>query len=311
MTGITGSSPSRLPFTNDSSKFKQVHLTKSMAAQGNSQSGNRLLRRAKKTPSPPPPATNGIIYHGGPVMTATTGPTVYPIFFGNKWSSAQMGLVNGFIGSLGGTSWFNMMTTYTLGTSATATKVTRAIVLSSNIVYMNTTSKFTTKLTDANIFSIVEAAMSTLSPNGVDPDGIYLVLTSSDVTETSGFCTTYCGWHSNGTYTNADVKYGFIGDGSVCLPECSEQTTSPNGDAGVDGMISVIAHEISEATTDPDLNAWYDSEGNECADKCAWTFGTTHSVAGKGEYNISIGTKNYLIQQNWVNAKGGYCSMSY
>ena len=43
-------------------------------------------------------------------------------------------------------------------------------------------------------------------------------------------------------------------------------------------MASVIAHELEEAATDPDLNAWYDSRGYENADKCAWTFGTTYTA---------------------------------
>jgi hypothetical protein len=45
-------------------------------------------------------------------------------------------------------------------------------------------------------------------------------------------------------------------------------------------MASIIAHELEEAATDPDLNAWYDRRGMENADKCAWTFGST-STAGK------------------------------
>ena len=32
----------------------------------------------------------------------------------------------------------------------------------------------------------------------------------------------------------------------------------------------VTSHEIREAVTDPDLNAWYDSAGYEADDKCAW-----------------------------------------
>jgi hypothetical protein len=43
-------------------------------------------------------------------------------------------------------------------------------------------------------------------------------------------------------------------------------------------MVSIVAHELEEATTDPDLNAGYDSRGEENADKCAWTFGTTSTA---------------------------------
>ena len=46
-------------------------------------------------------------------------------------------------------------------------------------------------------------------------------------------------------------------------------------------MVSVMSHELEEAVSDPLLNAWYDSNGEESADKCAWTFGTTYGSAGR------------------------------
>ena len=78
-------------------------------------------------------------------------------------------------------------------------------------------------------------------------------------------------------------------------------------------MASILAHELEEAVTDPDLNAWYDRRGMENADKCAWTFGTTAAASnGNGsEYNMRLGAREYLIQQNWVNASGGYCAKAY
>ena len=54
-------------------------------------------------------------------------------------------------------------------------------------------------------------------------------------------------------------------------------------------MASIIAHELEEAVTDPDLNAWYDSRGYENADKCAWTFGTTYTAANGAEANMTLG----------------------
>jgi hypothetical protein len=85
--------------------------------------------------------------------------------------------------------------------------------------------------------------------------------------------------------------------------------TAPNGNAGADGMASIFAHELEEATTDPDLNAWYDRRGMENADKCAWTFGPTYTTANGSIANVYIGSRDYLIQRNWVNTSGGYCSM--
>ena len=101
-----------------------------------------------------------------------------------------------------------------------------------------------------------------------DTNGVYFVLTSADVTASSGFCTQYCGWHTRGTISGSDIKYSFVGNPDRCPSACEAQTTGPNGNAGADGMASIIAHELEEATTDPDLNAWYDRRGQENADKC-------------------------------------------
>jgi hypothetical protein len=84
-----------------------------------------------------------------------------------------------------------------------------------------------------------------------------------------------------------------------------------SGNAGADGMASIIAHELEESVTDPDLNAWYDHRGMENADKCAWTFGSTYTVNNGALANMKLGNRNYLIQQNWVNAAGGYCAKSF
>ena len=62
----------------------------------------------------------------------------------------------------------------------------------------------------------------------------------------------------------------------------------------------VLAHELEEAVTDPDLNAWFDSKGYENADKCAWTFGTTHTVANGSQANMSIGGRDFLIQRCFI-----------
>src|SRR5262249_17734567 len=47
----------------------------------------------------------------------------------------------------------------------------------------------------------------------------------------------------------------------------------------------------------------------ENADKCAWTFGTEYHTANGARANMRLGTRDYLIQQNWVNAGAGYCSL--
>ena len=55
---------------------------------------------------------------------------------------------------------------------------------------------------------------------------------------------------------------------------------------------------------------WYDRNGNENGDKCAWNFGTTSTATNGAKYNIVLGGTKYLIQQNW-NAVTQSCGMSY
>lgn len=85
-------------------------------------------------------------------------------------------------------------------------------------------------------------------------------------------------------------------------------------------MASIIAHEITEAATDPQLSAWFDSSGRENADKCAWMYGKTwkagssNSTAVKpvpgagGVANAIVGQREFMLQLNWANrASKGYC----
>lgn len=248
--------------------------------------------------------SNGISYHGGPLITS--GPNVYVIWYGWQGSyadSTAQSIVTGFVSSEGGSPYFNINTTYYNGSNV---HVTNKVTYKGSTT--DTSYSLGKSLTDANIQTIVANHISAF---GYDPNGVYFVLTSADVNETSGFCTQYCGWHTHGTISGNDVKYAFVGNPARCLSSCADQTTSPNNDAGGDGMVSIVAHELEEATTDPDLNAWYDTRGEENADKCAWTFGTESTASNGSKYNMTLGSTHYLVQQNWVNASGGYCAMSY
>jgi len=248
----------------------------------------------------------GITYHGGPLLgTSAVSPVnVYAIWYGNWSSNTAPTIITSFLNSIGGSPYFNINTSYYNGSGA---HVVNAVSFSGSA-----TDNYSqgTALGDAQIQAIVLGAISGGLP--ADPGAVYFVLTSADVTETSGFCTSYCGWHTSATLNGTDIKYAFVGNPDRCPSACEAQSaSSPNGNPGADGMVSIIAHELEEATTDPDLNAWFDSRGAENADKCAWTFGTTKTASNGSKYNMTLGGMNYLIQQNWVDAGSGYCALSY
>jgi hypothetical protein len=252
-------------------------------------------------------ATTPISYHGGPVIQT---PTVYLIWYGN-WNQANSSdtpsgqqIVRDFVSNIGGSPYFQINLSYGGG-------------ITSGVISGGETSdaySHGTRLSDSSVQAVVTSAISS-GRLPYNTNGVYFVLTSSDVSERSGFCTQYCGWHTAATPSVGHIRYAFVGNANRCLNACAAQTTSPNGNAGVDGMISVIAHELEEATTDPDLNAWYDSTGAENADKCAWTFGHAQYQVANGSWaNVHLGLRDFLIQRNLYHNLNGtgkdFCMMN-
>ena len=249
---------------------------------------------------------NGINYHGGPVMHGPVN--LYFIWYGSwgtEYTNAST-IINAWAGAIGGSAYENINTTY----GDTAANVSGQIHYAGFALDAGSQG---TSLTDNSIAAIVSGAITS---NALPPDsnGVYMVLTAPGVKETSGFLTQYCGWHTYGTLNGSNIKYAFIGDAAgPSLSACAIQTSSsPNGDPAIDAMISVMSHELEESASDPNLNAWYDSTGEENADKCAWTFGTVYPAKSNGSMaNMNLGGRDFLIQQNWLNLNGGSCALAY
>jgi hypothetical protein len=243
--------------------------------------------------------TNGISYHGGPVMLGTTN--IHFIYYGNWTANSRLTgaqtILADWASHIGGSGYYNINTTYFNGSNQ---HVSNSVVFAGAV---SVGSPFGNNISDATLTTIVANTHPT------DPNGVYFVLTSPEVNETSGFCTQYCGFHTHGTINGLDIKYSFVGDaGGRCPSACAAQTTTPNGNIDADTMVNTMSHEFEESTSDPDLNAWFDSRGNENGDKCNFNFGPTFGTANGARANQTFGTRNYLIQQNWLNANGGLCA---
>src|SRR5262249_3037877 len=252
-------------------------------------------------------ATPNMTYHGGPLIGTPVG---YLIWYGN-WNQsngsdnpAGQQIIRDWANTIGGSPYFQLNQTASAG----------GFTITGNVSFggeFTDTGSQGTRLSDNRVFAVVTRAISSSTPNHLpfDANGVYFVLTSTNISESSGFCSRYCGWHTSGTSGGNRIRFSFVGNANRCLNGCSAQTTSPNGNAGVDGMISVMSHELEEATTDPDLNAWFDSNGAENGDKCAWTFGHAQFQTPNGAFaNMTLGTRNFLIQRNIkVTASGDFC----
>ncbi|CAI5473031.1 unnamed protein product [Closterium sp. Yama58-4] len=157
-----------------------------------------------------------------------------------------------------------------------------------------------------------------------DPGAVYFLLSDELVTQKWGntstaqkFCTDFCGWHY---YAWADMYgdyiYSWVGKANLlcpssCIPSDirSNASLAPTGDPGMDGLVSVFAHELAEATSSPFISTWFDGEGYENADKCAWKFAPLIPGASGIKYNlVGVNSSRFLIQQNW-DLVSGSCAL--
>jgi hypothetical protein len=273
---------------------------------------------------------NGIEYNGGPVML---GPhNIYFIWYGNFSGNSALTILPDLINGLNGSLYFNTNTTYGDATANIANTVTMSGQTFDN--YSQGTALNGTSLNNVFLSAFNRGTFP------VDPNAIYFVLTSPDVTLTfppapngspQGFCTAFCGFHSSATLTNGitstDIKVAFVGDPATQCPRghpggtCSAQALSPNGNEGADAMASVIAHELNETVTDPDGTAWFHiNTAGENGDLCNFKYGTatvpldfstTFPALNGAHADIVLSGRQFLIQSNWLNANGGGCAMGF
>ncbi|HEV2963586.1 MAG TPA: hypothetical protein VG649_17295 [Candidatus Angelobacter sp.] len=276
-------------------------------AQNQPVGGVRLKNSSPPDQQPTPQAGaintgNGIEYHGGPVMISPHN--IYFIWYGGWSGSPALSILPDFITGLNGSNYFNTNTTYGNANSDIANTISLAGQIFDSY----------SQGTDLGCCGVQNVVSSALIAGKLptDTNGIYFVLSSPDVTEGT-FCHSFCGYHTSNTLNGSDIKFAFIGDAATqCPNSCEDQRTSPNGDEGADGMASVMAHEINETITDPDLTAWFhNNTAGEVGDLCNFTFGNKFFLPSGAAANITLNGRNYLIQENWVNDSGGFCAMQF
>lgn len=245
----------------------------------------------------PQAAGNNLSYNGGPVMGGTTN--VYAIFWeptGNV-SANYNSLLLRYFGDVGGTLLYQNNTQYTDSSGNTPSNTVLAGSWVDNSAYPES------PLLDSDIQNEVSNAQST---NGWSSsiDNIFFVFTEAgqdlcfDSSQSQCASNTFCAYHnffsSNTIYAAMPYAASFS-----CNPG-----SSPNGD-DADQTINVTSHEQMEAATDPLLNAWTDSSGQEIGDKCAWQFGPLDGQGG----DVNFNGNDYILQEEWDNTISG-CTLS-
>ena len=115
--------------------------------------------------------------------------------------------------------------------------------------------------------------------------GVYLPAGMKVTMSGGASCSTFCGYHGHLNYGGLDIRYAVFP--YLNCNACKLSSLS------VADMITIVAsHEIREAVTDPQLNAWYDDQGYEADDKCAW-----HNL-----YRMTDGS--FWVQPEYSNGVG-------
>jgi len=258
--------------------------------------------------------TPTILYNGGPVLLSSV--PIYVIYYGNLGSFPlhSQDIVNAFLAGLGGTPQFRVNTTYcelqttNCATDSPSTSVSGSLGYDLSHIFYDSGSQGASIRSSA-IPAILHNALTTTGHLPVDDGAIYILITDPTV-KVSGFCTSFCAYHtrSTGIVSGHTIHYALAPEpGSKCTA-CDGnfafgQSTTPNGDPGADEVVDSLEHELSETVTDPDLNAWYNSNGSENGDLCNYNYGDFNSLPKNNgaSYNANWGKYFYLIQLIWKN----------
>jgi hypothetical protein len=170
------------------------------------------------------------------------------------------------------------------------------------------------ELTDSNMLAVVHAVASqthqtgynhiyhVFLPPGTDEcfDNTFTVCYSPDIPSTFFFCA----YH--GSVDFADIGHVLYSvEPFQNVGGCNLAPGSPNGQL-VDGTANVLSHELFEALTDPDGDAWWNTAsnalfGNEIGDECSFIiFLPTGVFFDPPVFNI--GGKRYAVQSEYNNS---------
>ncbi|HEY6213838.1 MAG TPA: hypothetical protein VIW45_16205 [Vicinamibacterales bacterium] len=142
-------------------------------------------------------------------------------------------------------------------------------------------------ISDSNVRSYIAGLFSsgTLVADEHTIFGVYFPSGMKISTQGGTSCSAFCGYHGHFSYNGLDIKY-------AVFPYTDCRACSVSGKNVADILTIVSSHEIREAVTDPDLNAWFDAPGYEADDKCAW-----HNL-----YQTVRG--NFWVQPEYSNGDG-------
>jgi hypothetical protein len=220
--------------------------------------------------------TGLLLDHGGPEMSNAGVQVVYWNSGVSDATQTSMGFptikdqIDAFVGAFGGNvNWsdspsddYPIVQQY--GTTKSISPALR------NLGFLLDTQSTATTIDDAAI----RAYLAGLFAGGrlsASTSVVYSVFFPPGMEVTAGSdasCSAFCGYHSYFTYQGLPIKYAVFPFLNSACAGCSLP-----GKSVADMLTIVMSHEVREAVTDPQFDAWFDStfpSGYEADDKCAW-----------------------------------------
>ena len=279
------------------------------------------------------PMPVNMAYFGGHVQVA---PKIYLVLWG--WGEAGAfdhsglstsdpdgagALMQRFIAAIGSTSWAGIQTQYYQsnynGQFSNITNPSQQLAG----LWSDNTNPIHDNLSPLEIAQEAARAASYFGIKDFNDSNV-VVATPQKYNEAGFNSGNYCAWHDFTTpvaYPGATPGISFTNMPYVlnAAGSCGKDFVNPAPAGDQDGITIVLGHEIEETVTDPgaeeqtglvENGAWFDYQGYETGDKCAWV-GDGLAVPGS-PYNMTGNDgRTYPVQALWSNqdlSGAGYCS---
>src|ERR1700757_1006046 len=233
-------------------------------------------------------------YHGGPVIKSAN---VYTSFWGSGWTATPAKLINAgrlsqFMQDFLASKYMNILSQYGAGNGAGAAGLFFRASFVNNVA---------NELTDSNIHTVIQSCIDAgVLPEPSSPSNMALMIFLDDPMEVKDpggivMCEpagdTAFGYHNHFTTKAGNPFYFSVIPGltDACLKSsCGSNAGCSLGlsETQEQRRTQVASHEFSEMVTDPELNAWFDSDGSENGDICNGESGT-----------ITVGANTWTVQR--------------
>jgi hypothetical protein len=162
-------------------------------------------------------------------------------------------------------------------------------------------------ITDAQLIAEIQRVMNLKGWTG-GLSKMFLMFTSSgegscfDSSNTQCAYTYYCAYHSY--YMNGATPVIYSNEPFGSTTNCQiANAPSPNNDPQADAAATAASHELTEAITDPLIDAWLTSNNYEIGDLCAYVYGSNTWDGGLA--NEMWNGHFYELQTEWDNHLNG------